>query len=205
MWWGHRLPLYSAKNTWVAAHSMEEATKKIKEKLNLSDGEMKNLVITQDEDVLDTWFSSGLLPFSVFGWPKITEDLERFYPLSLMETGNDIIGFWVARMLTLGLFAMDKLPFKKVILHGLITDPQGRKMSKSRGNVIDPLHIIHGISSEQLQEELKKSYQSGHLSDKEFDIALAGQKRLLPVGIMECGADALRLTLSSHDFRSKYA
>ncbi|CAH0387803.1 unnamed protein product [Bemisia tabaci] len=204
MWWGHRLPLYSAKNTWVAAHSMEEATKKIKEKLNLSDGEMKNLVITQDEDVLDTWFSSGLLPFSVFGWPKITEDLERFYPLSLMETGNDIIGFWVARMLTLGLFAMDKLPFKKVILHGLITDPQGRKMSKSRGNVIDPLHIIHGISSEQLQEELKKSYQSGHLSDKEFDIALAGQKRLLPVGIMECGADALRLTLSSHDFRNSF-
>jgi len=101
----------------------------------------ENVVLTQDEDVLDTWFSSGLFPFSVFGWPDHSEDMDGFYPTTLLETGQDILFFWVARMVMMGLHLTDKLPFTTVYLHAMVRDKYGRKMSKSLGNVIDPLEV----------------------------------------------------------------
>ncbi|XP_008573559.1 PREDICTED: valine--tRNA ligase, mitochondrial isoform X2 [Galeopterus variegatus] len=125
----------------------------------------------KDPDVLDTWFSSALFPFSALGWPQKTPDLARFYPLSLLETGNDLLLFWVGRMIMLGTQLTGQLPFSKVLLHSMVRDRQGRKMSKSLGNVLDPRDIISGV-------ELQK---------KDF-----------PHGIPECGTDALRFTLCSH-------
>lgn len=103
------------------------------------------LRLEQDEDVLDTWFSSALFPFSVFGWPETTPDLKAFYPGSLLETGHDILFFWVARMVMAGLYLTDKLPFEQVYLHAMVRDAHGKKMSKSLGNAIDPVDVINGI------------------------------------------------------------
>ena len=111
-------------------------------------------MLVQDEDVLDTWFSSALFPFSVFGWPDSTIDLNTFYPTSMLETGHDILFFWVARMVFMGEKLLGKLPFKKVFLHPIVRDAHGRKMSKSLGNVIDPLDVINGISLDQLYNKL---------------------------------------------------
>ena len=108
------------------------------------------LQLDQDEDVLDTWFSSGLFPFSVFGWPNQTDDLKAFYPTQLLETGLDILFFWVARMVMMGLHLTDTLPFTTVYLHAMVRDKYGRKMSKSLGNVIDPLEVINGCQLEDL-------------------------------------------------------
>ena len=119
--------------------------------------------LEQDEDVLDTWFSSGLFPFSVFGWPNNTDDLKAFYPTSLLETGLDILFFWVARMVMMGLHLTDTLPFTTVYLHAMVRDKYGRKMSKSLGNVIDPLEVIHGCGL----EELLLKIESGNLPEKE--------------------------------------
>jgi valyl-tRNA synthetase len=108
-------------------------------------------VLTQDEDVLDTWFSSALWPFSTMGWPEKTEDLEKFYPTSDLVTAADIIFFWVARMMMMGLHFMDEVPFKRVIINGLVRDEKGQKMSKSKGNVIDPLVIIDELGADPLR------------------------------------------------------
>lgn len=190
LWWGHRIPAYYIVElqAWVAAHSEAEAKTKASKKFGIPEN---SITLKQDEDVLDTWFSSGLLPFSIFGWPN---NLESFYPLSLLETGSDILFFWVARMVMLSLELLNKLPFKEIYLHSIIRDKYGRKMSKSLGNVINPLDIINGIQLEDLHKQL----YDGNLDEKEIKKAIAGQKLDFPQGIPECGTDALRFALCSY-------
>ncbi|MFC7379655.1 valine--tRNA ligase [Brevundimonas sp. GCM10030266] len=141
LWWGHRIPAwYDAEGNIYVAETEAEA-------IAQSGGK----ALTQDEDVLDTWFSSALWPFSTMGWPEKTEDLERFYPTSDLVTAADIIFFWVARMMMMGLHFMDEVPFKRVIINGLVRDEKGQKMSKSKGNVIDPLGIIDELGADPLR------------------------------------------------------
>ena len=135
LWWGHRIPAwYDADGNIYVAETEEEAI-----------AQAGGKALTQDEDVLDTWFSSALWPFSTMGWPEKTEDLQRFYPTGDLVTAADIIFFWVARMMMMGLHFMDEVPFKRVVINGLVLDEKGQKMSKSKGNVIDPLDIIDEI------------------------------------------------------------
>lgn len=203
LWWGHRIPAYKVTITgkdmstyndddrWVSGRSLEEAQEKAAKKFGV---DKNSLTLEQDEDVLDTWFSSGLFPFSIFGWPDETLDLQTFYPGNLLETGYDIIFFWVARMVMFGLELTGKLPFTEVFLHPIVRDAHGRKMSKSLGNVIDPVSVIKGIPL----EELHKTLLDSNLDDKEIEKAKAGQKADFPNGIPECGTDALRFALCSY-------
>jgi valyl-tRNA synthetase len=203
LWWGHRIPSYFVSSDdipvgdeiddkyWVSAHTYDEALNKAAERFNISKDKIR---LTQDEDVLDTWFSSGIFPFSSFGWPMETGDMKRFFPTTLLETGHDILFFWVARMVMMSLELTDQLPFTDVYLHAIIRDAHGRKMSKTLGNVIDPLDVINGISLEQLQEQLKGS----NLDPKEFEKAREGQKNDYPNGIPECGTDALRFAFCAY-------
>ncbi|EOQ97138.1 valine--tRNA ligase [Leptospira wolbachii serovar Codice str. CDC] len=139
LWWGHRIPAYYAPNgEMVVAESVEEAVSLFSKK-GIS---VTKETIKQDEDVLDTWFSSGLWPFTVFGWPENSEELKKYYPTSVLVTGFDIIFFWVARMIMNGLKFMDDVPFQKVLIHGLVRDKDGKKFSKSLGNVVDPLDMM---------------------------------------------------------------
>ncbi|KAL0233182.1 hypothetical protein GEMRC1_011927 [Eukaryota sp. GEM-RC1] len=207
LWWGHRIPAYyvSLKSDdefanedpkrWVIAKTQEEAVVKAN-KLVVELGHSLDEIasVKQDEDVLDTWFSSGLFPFSAFGWPNQTEELDRFFPTSVLETGHDILFFWVARMVMMSLKLTGKLPFSKVWLHAMVRDAHGRKMSKTLGNIIDPVDVIYGISLEDLHNKLYE----GNIDPKEIQKAIKGQKADFPTGIPECGADALRLTLSSY-------
>ncbi|MNQ31361.1 Valine--tRNA ligase [compost metagenome] len=142
LWWGHRIPAwYDADGKIYVAETEEEAI-----------AQAGGKALTQDEDVLDTWFSSALWPFSTMGWPEKTEDLERFYPTSDLVTAADIIFFWVARMMMMGMHFMDgEVPFKRVIINGLVRDEKGQKMSKSKGNVIDPLGIIDELGADPLR------------------------------------------------------
>uniref|UniRef100_T1J7T2 Probable RNA-binding protein 18 n=1 Tax=Strigamia maritima TaxID=126957 RepID=T1J7T2_STRMM len=202
--WGHRIPAYKVLNNksdiWVSARNLEEAIKKAAKQLGV---EKNSIKLEQEKDVLDTWFSSSLFPFACMGWPEKTSDLEKFYPLDLMETGNDILLFWIARMVMLGLKLTNVLPFNRVLLHGIVCDIHGRKMSKSLGNVIDPLDIINGISLEQLQEQSKNLYNSGILSDHELKIALDGQKKDYPDGIAPSCADAVRFALCTYNIKDQ--
>ncbi|MCD9561229.1 hypothetical protein HAX54_020231 [Datura stramonium] len=150
--------------------------------------------LSRDPDVLDTWFSSGLFPLSALGWPDDTADLKTFYPTSVLETGHDILFFWVARMVMLAITLGADVPFLKVYLHRMIHDALGRKMFKSLGNVIDPLEVINGIKLDNLHERLK----NGNLYAKEFESAKERQAEDFPEGIPECGADALRFALVSY-------
>ena len=141
LWWGHRIPAwYDADGNIYVAETEEDAL-----------AQAGGRPLTQDEDVLDTWFSSALWPFSTMGWPEKTEDLERFYPTSDLVTAADIIFFWVARMMMMGLHFMDEVPFHRVIINGLVRDEKGQKMSKSKGNVIDPLEIIDDLGADPLR------------------------------------------------------
>ncbi|MFA4892623.1 valine--tRNA ligase [Brevundimonas sp.] len=168
LWWGHRIPAWYApdKAFVVVAETEEEAevlarqqslARGLFDQDGLSDyihyhgGLIKGGLFVQDEDVLDTWFSSALWPFSTMGWPEDTEDLRRFYPTSDLVTAADIIFFWVARMMMMGLHFMDEVPFKRVIINGLVRDEKGQKMSKSKGNVIDPLGIIDELGADPLR------------------------------------------------------
>lgn len=205
LWWGHRIPAYRAffkdatkkptdldeENLWFVGRDEEEALEKAAKQLNV---DTSCLSLKQDEDVLDTWFSSGLFPFSVFGWPDNTDDLKLFYPTTLLETGHDILFFWVARMVFFGQTLLGKLPFKEVFLHPMVRDAHGRKMSKSLGNVIDPMDVITGISLEGLHKQLYDS----NLDPREIEKAKAGQKQDYPNGIPECGTDALRFALCAY-------
>jgi len=141
LWWGHRIPAwYDSDGNIYVAETEEEAI-----------AQAGGKALTQDEDVLDTWFSSALWPFSTMGWPEDTDDLKRFYPTSDLVTAADIIFFWVARMMMMGLHFMDEVPFKRVIINGLVRDEKGQKMSKSKGNVIDPLTIIDELGADPLR------------------------------------------------------
>jgi valyl-tRNA synthetase len=141
LWWGHRIPAwYDADGKIYVAETEAEA-------ISQSGG----MALTQDEDVLDTWFSSALWPFSTMGWPEDTDDLRRFYPTSDLVTAADIIFFWVARMMMMGLHFMEEVPFRRVIINGLVRDEKGQKMSKSKGNVIDPLTIIDELGADPLR------------------------------------------------------
>ena len=150
LWWGHRIPVwYDEDGTPVASlEDLEEGA---------PHPETGKPIVRQDEDVLDTWASSWLWPFATIGWPEQTEDLARFYPTQDMETGYDILFFWVARMIMMGLHFMDEVPFSRVLLAGLVTDENGDKMSKVKGNVIDPLDVIYGTTGEALIEKAKRS------------------------------------------------
>ncbi|PVD22509.1 hypothetical protein C0Q70_18323 [Pomacea canaliculata] len=205
LWWGHRIPAFfvtvddpsvpagqdTDNNYWVTGRTEEEAMKKAAEKFNVSEDKIH---LKQDEDVLDTWFSSALFPFSIFGWPDQTPDLEAFYPGHLLETGHDILFFWVARMVMFGLTLLGKLPFTEVYLHAMVRDSHGRKMSKSLGNIIDPLDVISGTTLEALHQSLL----SYNLDEKEYHKAIEGQKLDYPQGIPECGTDALRFALVAY-------
>ncbi|KAM0688662.1 valine--tRNA ligase [Conglomerata obtusa] len=149
-------------------------------------------IFQQDEDVLDTWFSSGLWPFAIFGWPNKTIDLQKYYPNTLLETGYDILFFWVARMVMMSMELNNIIPFNKILLHGIVRDAHGKKMSKSLGNVIDPLFVIEGITLSELHTKIE------NVSDKEKERAIQAQKKDYPRGIPSCGADALRFALCSY-------
>ncbi|RXG57390.1 Valine--tRNA ligase [Armadillidium vulgare] len=206
LWWGHRIPAYfvtikdkPAPQTqeeiaehWVSGRTKEEAIKRAIQKFNVP---LEQLTLEQDPDVLDTWFSSGLFPFSVMGWPNKTKDLERYYPNTLLETGHDILFFWVARMVFMGQKLTGKLPFKRVYLHAMVRDAHGRKMSKSLGNVIDPMDVIKGVTLEELHKQLD---ENSNIDQKEILKAKEGQKRDYPNGIPECGTDALRFALCAY-------
>lgn len=181
LWWGHQIPAYSANGQWYVARTREEAE------------EMAGCPVEQDEDVLDTWFSSGLWPFSTLGWPKSTPDVGRYYPTSLLETGKDIVFFWVARMVMMGLSLTGQVPFGTVFFHSIVRDAHGEKMSKSKGNVIDPVDVISGITLEEMQAKLRQ----GNLSEKEVGKCQKQQAKDFPRGISPCGSDALRFTLLS--------
>ncbi|RAL03634.1 valine--tRNA ligase [Aspergillus ibericus CBS 121593] len=200
LWWGHQAPAYFVKidgedgddsdgNLWVTGHTEEAAREKAEAKFP-----GKKFTLIRDPDVLDTWFSSGLWPFSTLGWPRQTHDLENLYPTSVLETGWDILFFWVARMIMLGLKMTGKVPFTEVYCHSLIRDSEGRKMSKSLGNVIDPLDVMEGIELQDLHAKLLV----GNLAEKEVAAATKYQKKAFPKGIPECGADALRFSLVSY-------
>ena len=146
LWWGHRIPAWYGPNGEIYVAETEEDARE--QAMADYDSEV---ALTQDEDVLDTWFSSALWPFSTMGWPEKTEDLERFYPTSDLVTAADIIFFWVARMMMMGLHFMEEVPFKRVIINGLVRDEKGQKMSKSKGNVIDPLEIINELGADPLR------------------------------------------------------
>jgi valyl-tRNA synthetase len=146
LWWGHRIPVwYGPDGSQFCARSEEEAYAQAKEKYG------EDIILEQDPDVLDTWFSSGLWPFSILGWPEETADLKYFYPNAYMETGYDILFFWVARMIMLGLEFTGDIPFHTVYLHGIIRDEIGRKMSKTTGNVIDPLDVMDEMGTDALR------------------------------------------------------
>jgi valyl-tRNA synthetase len=156
-------------------------------------------VLERDEDVFDMWFSSGLIPFAAFGWPDPTDDFASFYPSSVLETGLDILFFWVARMVMLGLELTGTLPFHTVFLHAMVRDKEGRKMSKTLGNVIDPLEVIQGCSLESLQKRI----EDGNLPSEEIERAKKNNALEFPGGIPECGSDALRFGLLAYTVQGR--
>ncbi len=195
LWWGHRIPAFYCQNEKCGGITVTR-----EETVTRCD-KCGGTELKQDEDVLDTWFSSALWPFSTFSWPEPTDALKKFYPASDLETGYDILFFWVARMMMMGIHFMGEPPFKRVLLHGLVVDETGDKMSKVKGNVIDPLDLVHGapfddvvqkaLPGAPLEEALKKfkkSYPSAAQLGSSFPAY---------------GADALRITLASYSPQAK--
>ena len=179
--WGHRIPAWYDTNGKVYVGGSEED---IRKDYNID----KSCKLTQDSDVLDTWFSSALWPFSTLDWEKDNEVFDKYFPTNLLVTGFDIIFFWVARMIMMSLKFTKNIPFNKIYIHGLVRDSEGKKMSKSLGNVIDPLDVIEGISLEELLD--KRTL--GLFNEKQKNNVIKKTKRDFPDGIKEYGADALR-------------
>ena len=185
IWWGHRIPAwYDEDSNVYVGYSEEEVRQHYK---------LDDKTLTQDEDVLDTWFSSSLWPFASLGWPNKTEDYKKHFPTSLLVTGFDIIFFWVARMMMMSLEFTDQIPFKDVYVTGLIRDENGQKMSKSKGNVIDPLDLIYGITQDDLVEKRTANLMQEKIAEK----IERKTRNQFPKGIESYGTDALRMTFYS--------